>query len=1274
MVVTENQFDCSNADTIIIEEILPFSVDLTLENDTIACFGDNNGAVSTQTVNGVAPFSYSWQNSMGLLIANDIPNPNNLVAGVYNLTVTDFNGCEYTESFEIVQNDSISVNLTPYSTNCFESEDGYIESSVPTGGVSPYVFEWVNENNEIVSLDPDPNGLNSQTYYLLLTDAEGCSFYDTVFVDQPQEIEVAEEIVNINCFGNNTGSIEVEVSGGTAAYQYNWSNNLPDNNTVIGLFAGTYDLTVIDANDCIKEVSYEVEQEDQIIVSDTGEFISCTEGIAKVEEIIGGVPPYEVYWLDDPIEDNNIDFLDNLTPGTYTYLVTDANNCDHIDSVTISGTNEINTLILDSIDILCSGGNNGQIDVKIQNFDNSPYTYSLNDQIFDEGNVISNDQFSISNLVAGIYTIYIKDNEECIDTIGTVALSEPEVLNLSTSIQDVICNGESSGTLAINIEGGTPNYQVALNDINNIVSNDAIDTLNLESGTYQLIAKDDNECVVFEEVIINQPELLQINTSGISDYNGFNTSCHNVNDGFLTVNLSGGTGNYILNINDSSFVEVESGYLLENLSAGTYSLTIEDNSGCVSSIEAVFNSPEELVYDYTSVSNYNGFNTSCFGQTNGFIQTVVNGGVGTYDFSSNGGLTYELSNSISNEYEYGLLSEGDYVFVVKDQNNCLDSIEYTITSPGEILPYLESTVGIDCSGSNQGVAFVGVQGGVSDYIFTLEDEFGNVVINESSESLVSFEALNSGSYFVSVEDGNGCFNSFSNSLSFELLDGQTISVDLDVSGPTCNALNDGSITVSNIEGGVAPFNTILLLNNFPIYETTLTEAETLTFPDLESSSYTLKIFDVNGCSFESIVFVDQPNEFDVSLASSDISCFGLNDGTIDLTINGGTAPYTINLNGQLFNTQDAYVFDNLAVNNYELSIVDQEGCSYNSEVLISQPDSINIMSTSVNSTCFGLPYGALSFNINGGVTPYQYLITTSDETIIASSSISDSVFYNSSPLFADQYTISIVDENSCSDSVLVTITEPNEIVIEHVVTNESCPNASDGEILTSVSNFQDSYDLFWQSDNLSGETNNGLSAGEYVLTVVDNFNCVKVDTVVIMSAYELEFDLNISMPSCSYINDGELEVLFDGLQDYSSVLNSINYSEQTEGSINHLYNQFGNGDYTLTIAYNSNCTFDTTFSVVTNDGFDCIVPDPTFSPNSDGINDGFSPVQYFDEAVELIIFNRWGEKVFQEKSNNPTWDGTNYDGEALPSADYYYIIKFDSDAFNDLTGIITLLK
>ena len=1275
VVVSENLYDCSNSDTIIIEEVAPFSVNLTLENDTIQCFSENNGAVSTQTVNGVAPFSYTWDNPMGLNIANDIPDPNNLIAGTYNLTVTDFNGCEYAESFEILQNDSLYVESTPNPALCFESEDGYVLTNFPTGGVSPYSYEWRNESDEIVSIDDSPNSLNSQTYYLKLTDALGCLFFDTLFVDQPDDLVVDEEIININCYGGNTGSISVDVSGGTAPYVYNWSNDLPNNNTVINLEAGVFDLTVVDFVGCKKDVSFQVEQEDEILVLDTGIFQSCTEGIAQIDEISGGIPPYEVYWLDDPVENNNTTFLNNLTPGTYTYYVNDANNCVLIDSVSINGTNEINTVILDYNDISCNGDSDGQIDVFIQNANNYPYTYSLNDQIFDEGNIISEDEFNISNLTAGVYTIYIKDGEECIDTVGTVTLNEPEILSLSASTQDVVCNGESNGVIAFDIEGGVGDYQLALNDVNNVILNTTgIDTVPVSSGEYILIAIDENNCTVSEEVIINQPELLALSISGISNYNGFNTSCYYNNDGFFTVNVNGGSGNYTLNINDSSFYEVENEYLLENLSAGVYSLSIEDTNGCVSTIEATIDSPEELIYDFTDVSNYNGYNTSCYGQANGFIQTVVSGGVGTYDFSSNGGITFEISNSISNQYEFSSLSEGDYVFVVKDQNNCIDSIDYTITSAGEIIPYLNSTVGIDCSGSNQGAAFIGVQGGVPTYVYSLEDEFGTIETIESPESLVQFDALNSGNYFLSVEDANGCSNTFSNSLSFDLSDGQTISVELDVTSPSCNSFNNGSVNISNIEGGVAPFNIKLLLNNFPIYETTLSEIEPVTFPDLESSTYSLKLFDANGCSFDTVLVVDQPNELDVSLESSNITCFGINDGTIDLSINGGTSPYSINLNNQVIETGDEYVFDNLEVNSYTLSITDSQGCSYNDEISISQPDSISIMSTSVNSPCFNLPYGALAFDVTGGSTPYQYLLTTSSGTIIADSVISDSVFYNSPPLYADQYIISITDNNNCFDSLLVNITEPEEIIIEHVVTNVSCPNSSDGAIETSVSNFQDAYELFWQSDNLSGETNTGLSAGQYVLTVVDNFNCVKVDTVEVMSAYELTFELNLSPPSCSYINNGELEILFDGQQDYSSVLTSVNYSEQMDGFTNHVYNQFGDGDYNLTILYNSNCTFDTTFSIVTNDGFDCIIPDPTFSPNADGINDAFSPVQYFDKGVELIVFNRWGEKVFQENSTNPSWDGTNSDGELLPSADYYYIIKFNDNAFNDLTGIITLLK
>jgi gliding motility-associated-like protein len=112
----------------------------------------------------------------------------------------------------------------------------------------------------------------------------------------------------------------------------------------------------------------------------------------------------------------------------------------------------------------------------------------------------------------------------------------------------------------------------------------------------------------------------------------------------------------------------------------------------------------------------------------------------------------------------------------------------------------------------------------------------------------------------------------------------------------------------------------------------------------------------------------------------------------------------------------------------------------------------------------------------------------------------------------------------------------------------------------------------------------------------------------------------------------------------------------------------------LTINYDSICTYDTTITITHEGGYGCIVPEPTFTPNYDGINDDFAPAQAFYENVELFIYNRWGTMLYNQKSVNPKWDGTDLNGNLVPSADYYYIIKFNNTLFNDLTGIITLLK
>ena len=123
-----------------------------------------------------------------------------------------------------------------------------------------------------------------------------------------------------------------------------------------------------------------------------------------------------------------------------------------------------------------------------------------------------------------------------------------------------------------------------------------------------------------------------------------------------------------------------------------------------------------------------------------------------------------------------------------------------------------------------------------------------------------------------------------------------------------------------------------------------------------------------------------------------------------------------------------------------------------------------------------------------------------------------------------------------------------------------------------------------------------------------------------------------------------------------------------------LFDELAEGEYNLQVSYNSTCVFETLVSIEASNSYDCIAPEPTFSPNYDGSNDEFMPLNNYAEVVELTIFNRWGAKIFESKSANPSWDGTNLNGEVVPSADYYYIIKFNNPAYNDITGIITLLK
>ena len=673
-----------------------------------------------------------------------------------------------------------------------------------------------------------------------------------------------------------------------------------------------------------------------------------------------------------------------------------------------------------------------------------------------------------------------------------------------------------------------------------------------------------------------------------------------------------------------------------------------------------------LFYNYTTSSNYNGFNVSCYGVNDASLNTNSLGGVGPYDYSSNAGLTYQTSNTV-NDYTFTNLSSGEYTFVVRDENGCTQSINFFFSTPQEVIPTLEVISDINCNSLNEGSLLAQVNGGVADFTYTLTSSFDTIIIN-SIENSVLIEDLYAGIYELNVNDVNGCQNSISFASQAVLSQPEAISYDIDITNVSCNLNDDGAIDISNISGGNGSYS-FKIYDSLDFYfeENNLGSFDIISLDSLSSNSYTIVIIDNNNCDYIDTILIEQPEVLIVDTDFSNISCSGLNDGSLSLYITGGTIPYNIFIDEDSFTTNESIIIDGLTNNSYDVEVIDELGCNFISKVILSEPDSIQIESFFVDNLCFGQNYGSALFNVSGGNKPYSYLITDVNGEYISDTN-------NINQLSAGAYIFTITDSSNCSVNEEFVISEPDEILIINEVTDESCPNLSDGSILTSVNNFQLSYEIFWQNSDLSGTEIYNLSPGEYFLTVIDAYNCFSVDTVVINEANNFSFESSISSAECSYTNDGQLILNLNTFDKVTATLYNENFSNQISGLQEITFNDIPAGEYTLTFNFNTNCSLDTVITLNSEEGYDCVNPEPTFSPNFDGINDKFSPLSTYNDVVELIVFNRWGEKIYHDKTLNPSWDGTDFNGNIVPSADYYYIIKFNNVMYKDLTGIITLLK
>jgi gliding motility-associated-like protein len=1278
-----DQYGCSDLQNIEITE-----PEILLGNyitSPTSCYGGTDGAISVTPTGGTNPYSINYGGV----------NANQLSAGVYSFILTDNNGCLSAPpliSYEILEPEDIVATLaSTYPVDCFGGSNG-AATVTAVGGTIPYLYSW-SPSGDITST---ADNLSPGNQYVTITDANGCSPSSGSFavnITQPTlALTATITPINISCYGDNDGSATANPSGGTAPYSYLWSNG-QITNQINNLVPGTYSCIITDANKCNYTLGVAIDQPTEILANLSVTNITCNGDVdgSAIVNPTGGIGPYSFVWYDN----TDINSVSNLPTGFYSVTITDNTSCS-TPLITFSVT-QPDDLILVASELSgtsCNGGSNGIAAVGV-NGGTPFYTYTWLDSL---NNLVSTDSFAL-NLSEATYSVIVIDDNGCIDSTN-VLITSPLEISVNVVVDSTLCNGSSNGSATAIPTGGTGPYTYIWSGGQSIGYNATYSSLDALT-TYYLTVTDFNNCVsAGNPVNIPEPNPILYTFSSI-DQNGFNVSCNDSSDATITTHATGGNSPYqyssnnILFTNDSTFIDLPSGWL---------SVYIIDDNGCTATDSVEVTEPDALDPNINIITS-----VTCSGGSNGSLASIVQGGVG--------GFLYTWSNANLGVLNQGL-SEGTYSVVVTDDNGCIGIDSITLVADFEIETN-SSTTPISCTGFNDGVAEMQPNGGTAPYTY---------LWNNGNTTAVN-QGLGAGIYWCTISDANGCSTTdtvsvIESSTSLEIISSQVLHV-------TCNGGTDGSatITATGGTGGIYSFQ----WNDINLQTTQVAAG-------LNADTFIVSVTDLAFCTVYDTIIVNEPAPIYAAINHLDISCYGFFDGILSATVSGGINPYSLSWSGPNSYSSNLDSISDLGLGEYILSIIDSNGCTLLDTSVILEPSPLTYVASVTNPSCFAISDGEVSLDISGGNMPYSAVYAsflasypTNNSAIISNlsagsdtlyvydangcenfsfvnlinplelsidninitnatcfdysdGSVSVSVLGGTSPysyqlsddlgaifsttaatfgLIAGTYEYQIIDVNNCIATTMAIVEEPDEI---EIVQEVSCY----GSILVDVLNTLGDYQIFWEGDISDSIFINDLSAGQYIVTVIDDVGCVKVDS------FEVNGLINYSIfdASCLTIPDGVIEIfdIYLGNAPYSLSLNNSLLDDDVVSTYN--IDNLLAGSYLVTLVDADSCSFSDSLLVDYIGGYDCINEPIIISPNSDGTNDNWHPIYDIDTEMEVIILNRWGEREFYYSGNSLVfeWDGLSNNGNKLSSTDYYYIIKFKDNNYPDRTGVITLIR
>lgn len=915
VTITESSNNCTGTATVnITQPSLPLTnVGTTTQ---VSCFGGNNGAVNINPNGGTLPYTYLWNTGA------TSQNINSLAAGNYNVTITDANLCTITYATTITQPAApITVNGITTNILCNGGNTGAINIT-PTGGTPGYSYLWSNG-----ATTQDINGLTAGSYNVTVTDINGCTNNTYVAnITQPAAaLTVNGVTTNVLCNGGNNGSINITPTGGTPVYSYLWSNGATtqDINT---LAAGTYNVTVTDANGCTNNAYSAIITQPSLALSTTASStqVSCFNGSDGAININpnGGTLPYSYAWSNGATTQD----ISGITAGNYNVTITDANGCTINYATTITQPASPVSVTGVTTNVLCFGGNTGSINITPTG--GTPgYTY-----LWSNGATTQD----INGLSIGNYNVIVTDLNGCTNNLYSANITQPAAAISVTGVtNNVLCNGGNNGSINITPAGGTAPYNYLWS---NGATTQNINTL--AAGTYNVTVTDANGCTNNTYVAtITQPSLALTTTAYLTQ-----VLCYGGNTGAVNIDPNGGTMPYTYLWNTGATTQDISG-----ITAGNYNVTITDANGCNINYATTITQPSAALSVTGVVTNI-----FCFGGSTGSINITPSGGTPGYTYLwSNGATTQDING----------LAMGTYGLTITDQNGCINnSYSATITQPAAGVSVTGTSTNALCYGGSSGSINITSSGGSPAYSYAWNN-------GATSEDLTG---LTAGNYSVIVTDANGCTN---NSFSVNINQpNAALSVTGSPLNPSCNGYTNGSIDITPI-GGTIPY--IYAWSNGSGDED---------INNLNSGSYTVNIIDANGCAVSGTWGILDPSAVNLLPTVQPNTCVGINDGYINLNIVGGVSPYNIAWSNGSTNP----TLTNLGPGNYSVTVTDANGCSNTGTYNLVAPAMIFVNLDSLYSIWLGesVELNAIASGGTGDLTyswgPVDYLTCTDCPTTNAS--------------------------------------------------------------------------------------------------------------------------------------------------------------------------------------------------------------------------------------------------------------------------------------------------